>query len=296
MKIYVITGATSMLGSTLVNELSRDNIVYAVIRPNSINTSNLILNDNVKCIYSDMDHYKTIKLDIDKIDGVFHFAWEGARNPYRNNEKMQENNYINSVDLYNSLIKYKPNFIFGAGSQGEYGEYDCAYSENLECKPTTQYGIYKNKYQKFLEYNCKKDNVIWIWGRVFSAYGKGDYKNTLIMSSIDKLIKNEDLNLSPCEHIWNFTYKKDIIKAILMLINKKCSGIYNITNSDNIPLKIYIEKLKSIFNSKSTINYGYIPYSGRVPNMIADNNKLVKDTGYNPEYSFEAGIKDMMED
>lgn len=296
MKNYVVTGATSMLGSELVNHLSKNSKVFAIVRKKTTKITNIALNDNIILLYYDMSDYNKIELNEKKIDGVFHFSWEGARNPYRDDRNIQEKNYKDSIDLYNNLKKYKPDFFFGIGSQGEYGTYQIAYTEDLECKPTTQYGLFKNKFQIFLKNQCLTDNIVFLWGRVFSAYGSKDYPNTLIMSSIRKMLKNEDVDLSPCEHIWSFTYCKDVIKSIMLLITNHCSGIYNLTNNDNIMLKEYIIELKHILKSRSNLNFGAYKYNGYVPNMIADNSKLIRDTGYRPDYSFNDGIKELLEE
>lgn len=297
MKKYLVTGATSMLGSELVNELSKNDIIYAIIRRNSTKISNIIKNKNIILLEFNMYEYKDIKLDTDSLDGVFHFAWEGARNPERNDETIQKNNFDSSVALYNVIKKYNPKFFVGIGSQGEYGNYEIPYSEELSCKPETWYGKYKNMLCEYLNVNCHKDGIRFIWPRVFSAYGSKDFKNTLLMSSIKKMMNDEIVDVSPCIHTWTFTYYKDVIKGILLLVNSNCNGIYNVSNSDNIPLKDYIIRLKDIIKSKSILNFGYYKYNNNiVPNMIVDNRKLVRDTGYHPDFSFEDGIREILED
>ena len=60
MLSFVITGATSFIGSYLVRALAGSNYqIYAVIRPNSANKSLLPEVSNVKIIELDMnDYYK----------------------------------------------------------------------------------------------------------------------------------------------------------------------------------------------------------------------------------------------
>ena len=130
---------------------------------------------------------------------------------------------------------------------------------------------------------------------MFSAYGKGDYAKTLIMSLIKDLKSNKPINLSPCVHIWNFTYYKDVARAIIGLTNAE-SGIYNITNSDNIPLKNYVEVIKKLINDAAIINYGFYEYKNGVPDMRANNDKLVKAINYKPYYIFKDGITELLED
>lgn len=297
MKRYVVTGATSMLGSELTNQLSSNNIVYAIVRKNSSNFKNLKMNNNVRLLYFDMHEYGNIELDTSIIDGVFHFAWEGVRNPFRNDELMQRRNFQSSVTLYNRLKIYKPNFFVGIGSQAEYGTYSIPYSEDLKCIPDIWYGKYKYEFYKYLSLETVKDNIRLIWARVFSAFGPKDYKDSLLMTSIRKMKKNEQIELTPCIHMWTFTYFKDVIKGILLLVKGDCSGIYNVSNSDNIPLKEYIIRLRTLLKSKSILEFGYFKYNdNKIPNMIVDNTKLVNDTSYCPDYCFEDGIKEILEE
>lgn len=293
MKKYLITGATSMLGVELAETLCKENIVYAVVRKNSEKLKRLIGKKNIVLLYYSMHEYFKIENDnnVNELDGVFHLSWDGARGEDRNNKKLQEENFIYSLELFKAVKSFKPRFFFGIGSQAEYGKINGIYSEDVLCMPDSQYGYFKNKTCREIAIECQKEKISFIWGRVFSAFGINDYQNSLIMIAIQKFKRNEELKLTPCKHIWNYTYISDIVKGMLLLIENNCTGIYNLTNCDNIQLKEYIEEIHTILHSKSVIKYGFYSYSGEIPNMLATNEKLVRDTGYRSDYSFLDGIK-----
>ena len=61
MKSFIITGATSMIGIQLCENLSSlGYMVYAVCREDSNGLKRLPINDNIKIIYSDLQHISDI--------------------------------------------------------------------------------------------------------------------------------------------------------------------------------------------------------------------------------------------
>ena len=65
---------------------------------------------------------------------------------------------------------------------------------------------------------CKNNNVKFVEPRFFSLYGAGDYGGTLIMSVLDKMLKNESCDLTDCTQKWNFLNIKDAVTGIKILL------------------------------------------------------------------------------
>ena len=64
---------------------------------------------------------------------------------------------------------------------------------------------------------CKELGIRHIWTRVLSIYGPFDGPNTLITSTIRKIINGERPALTAGEQVWDYLYSKDAAKALLML-------------------------------------------------------------------------------
>lgn len=281
MKNIIITGATSFIGINILKELNNNEYnIYAIIRPNSINKDKLNEFSNLKIIELDQREIENLKLYLKKVDICIHLAWEGTRVPERYDEKIQEQNYINSVKTFEAVTALGCDVFLGTGSQAEYGFVNDIITEETETNPNTEYGKFKLKTCLELEKKALENNVRFIWGRIFSVYGEGDYENTLIMSTLRNMKENKDINMTEGKQYWNYIYIKDLSKIIINLIfNKEAKGIFNLASNDTRPLKEYILDMKKALKSNSVINFGAIPYrqEGIVnikPSILKLNNIL----------------------
>ncbi|MEG2379686.1 MAG: NAD(P)-dependent oxidoreductase [Bacilli bacterium] len=290
MKEIFITGANSFIGMYLIEELLKKNYnITAIVRRNT-NNKKIYNIKNIKIIELNLDEIKNLKNV--KIDAFFHLSWDGTRGETRNDIKLQESNVENSIDILNKAKELGCKVFFTAGSQAEYGIYTNCVTELDSCNPNTEYGKAKLKFYQYALDFCIQNKIRLIEPRFFSLYGKGDYEKTLIISIIDKMLKDEPVDLTECIQTWNFLNIKDAaIKLVLLLENEKAKGIYNFGSKDTRILKEFVEEIKKIINSKSTLNYGKVSYGkAGIINVNPNIKKLQKDTENFEELSFEEGI------
>jgi nucleoside-diphosphate-sugar epimerase len=293
MKKIVITGATSFIGVHLINEwLRHDCDIYVIVRPNSTNISRLPVNSHIHVVELIMDDYDQISSKVQEADYFYHLAWEGARVPYRDDQKIQENNYMCSIKAMHAAHLMGCEFFMGSGSQAEYGKMGDSVTEQTKCVPNTEYGKYKLKTCVELEKLAADYNMRFIWTRIFSIYGKYDYDKTLISSCLKKMSLNESINLTECKQLWDFLYVGDAAKALVKFADTKCkSGIYNLASGDIRPLKDYINEMKEILHSESELNFGAVPYGDLGPIDLRPNiGKLKRELKWSPEIPFSNGI------
>ena len=215
----------------------------------------------VKIIYLDIADIKELYKYISKVDICVHLAWNGTRADSRLDEDLQYRNYLSSIELYDVVKKLGCGTFLGIGSQAEYGVCNDLIKEDTLTNPNTAYGKYKLKSCNDIMTLCRTDGVRFIWGRVFSIYGKGDNENTLIMSTIRRMLKNEDINMTDGTQYWNYLYVEDLAKIIILLAeNESAQGVFNLASEDTRMLKDYIIEIKSILKSESKINFGAVPY------------------------------------
>lgn len=297
MDKYVVTGATGLIGTQLVSKLlENDCFVYAIIRPESINKNRIIQHDNLQIIELGIEDYCLLYKYIPvSVDGIFHLAWEGGRGSSRNDKDIQYKNYICSIDLMISAIKLGVNVFIGSGSQAEYGKCTGKIDENYTTSPITEYGKYKLKTYETLKNLSQENNIKFIWPRIFSVYGKYDFDNTLIMSSLKKLSKNENLQLTECRQDWDFIHVKDAVDALYLLGLSNCiAGIYNIASGYSRPLREFVIDLKRITNSSSKLDFGAIEYGSE--GIVSFNPSVLKlktNTTWTCNISFEEGILEL---
>lgn len=298
MRKIVVTGATSFIAVHLLKKLlAYGDYVYAIVRPNSKNLYRLPKNKNIKVIELDLKYIDQLsKYIFEDIDILYHFAWEGIRGTARDDIELQRSNYVATEKVINAAKELNSAVFIGAGSQAEYGNIDgLIYEEQLE-NPATQYGKFKLKSKQYCEEYSKQENIRFIWLRIFSAYGEYDYRNSLIMSCIEKMKKNEVIPLTLCIQKWDYVYVGDIATALLKFGLVKCNnGVYNIGSGQTRILKDYIFELKEILKSSSELKFGAVQY-GRtgIPNIEPQIDKINRELRWFPQVSFREGINNIL--
>ena len=293
MKKIIITGATGFIGVHLVEKwIDRGAEIYAVVRPSSKNIARLPKCRNVHVVELELGCYEHLLNIVGDADFFYHLAWEGARVPYRDDALMQCHNYDCAIQAYDTAKKLGCAFFLGSGSQDEYGYTTGLVDEKYPCNPTTEYGRYKFKAGMDLLERAKRDGIKLIWTRIFSLYGPYDFSKTLVMSSIDKMLKNEPFQMTEGIQLWDYLYVSDAAEAFVLLAEKKCdSGVYNIASGEYKQLRSFVEDIKTVLKSESDLQFGVIPYGSNGPvNLMPDPSKI-KSLGWMPAVGFYEGIR-----
>lgn len=299
MKSIIITGATSYLAVPLINRLlEKEYFIYAVVRPGSPNVKRLPKHENINIIEMDMKNLGSLTdIYLKNICAVYHFMWEGVRGALRDDVSLQAKSRAATEEILKASIKMKVPYFIGIGSQAEYGLTTGKITEQTALNPFTEYGRNKAKAYSYGMELCGSCQTKFVWARIFSAYGKNEDGNTLLMHCISKMKNNEEIKLSACEHMWDYTYADDVAEALCMLFEKQVeSGAYNISAGQARKLKEYILQLKSIMQSESVLHFGSpMKSKGVQAEMDPDVTKLMTATGWKPKVDFESGIKKVID-
>ncbi len=287
----VITGANSFIGRNLIKGLS--NIGYeciAVVR----NRENINLDKDSysQIIELNMEDYSHIGSMVKDIDLLINLAWLGTRGEDRMNSDLQRRSYKYTMDAIRSFKNRRCSIVMTAGSQAEYGIVEGCIKETSIHKPNTEYGKFKLKLFNEAKDFCRGNDLKLIEPRFFSLYGPGDFKGTMIIDIMKKMLKNETCSLTEGVQMWDFLYINDAVEGIISLLkNDVESGAYNFASGDVRQLKDYIIEMKEVLGSKSRLDFGAIPYpkTGMV-SIVADISKLL-GTGWYPKTSFGQGVK-----
>lgn len=297
----VITGATSFIGVAIINKFIEEGAehIFAVIRPNSANRANLPVHEKVTVVELDMQDISELEMQIaEPVDVFIHLAWEGVRAPLRDDADLQNKNYLAAKAAIEVCARLGCKKFIGSGSQAEYGSMNGLITEDYPCTPNTEYGKAKLRACRDLGAYAKTHHMEFIWTRIFSVFGAGDFKGSLVMTCLDKMRRGENLALTACEQDWDFLYIDEVARLFYLLATKSCEeGIYNVASGAHRKLKEYVESMKRLTGSDSELLYGAVPYpaSGMV-SFIPDVTKLQKETGFVLTISFEEGIKYMLQE
>ncbi len=298
MKKVVVTGATGMIGVTLINQLLSENIqVLAIIRENSKRRGNLKEHKNLKIVECNLENLRKFHIDENDYDIFYHFGWDGTFGNDRNQKEKQMLNVEYTLDAVNLAKRLGCNTFIGAGSQAEYGRVDGIITSETEANPETEYGRAKLLAGIESRKLANEIGINHIWTRIFSVYGPFDGENAMIITSIREMLNGISPDYTLGEQNWDYLYSKDASNALYLLAKYgQNNKVYCIANGKTKKLYEYIEIIKNSINSEIVLNLGKIPYAEKqVMNLSVDISELIGDTNFMPKISFEEGIRETIE-
>ncbi len=292
-KLYCyISGAAGFLGCNIVERLIAYGYqVNAIVRPNSVNNIRLLNYSQVNVIELDMKNIGDLPLQVNNnLEGsapvFFHLAWAGERYDFTK----QRENIKNSLEALEIAKLMGCRRFIATGTQAEYGTTEELIVEDRMPNPFCDYGAAKVATCYLSRRRAQELGIDWIWGRVFSLYGKYEPTGRMLPDLVQKLKNGERVELSSCTQNWDYLDAGDAAEALIALAQRGRAGeIYNIANGNYRPLKEYVEIVRKKYAPQAEIHYGdrSDPYVSLQPSV----EKIMRDTGWRPMIGFEEGLK-----
>jgi len=244
-----------------------------------------------------MQDYGNLADMVKQPDVFVSLAWAGTTVKDRYSIELQTRNKQATLDSIRAAKEMGCKVFVAAGSQAEYGVIDGVITENTSCNPVIAYGKAKLEMLQEAKKLSRELELPYLHLRIFSVFGNGDHPYTLIETAINKMKRNQAVELSSCTQLWNFLYVKDMAYQIVALsqavVEKRAdAGVYNMASDDTRPLKSYLEEMKYVLGASSTLCFGAIQPQ-RLVSLCPDTTKLRKIIGTLNNYSFEQALLDM---
>lgn len=296
MQRIIVTGATSMIGTALINECIKKGIeVYAVLRASSGKKMRLPESEKLHMVDCSLEELETLSQKImEKCDTFYHIAWGNTGENRNSSTELQSRNIAYTLAAVKAAYALGCRRFIGAGSQAEYGPMDVAkISPDSPVNPTTPYGAAKLASGQLARMLCKELGMECIWPRIFSVYGIYEKETTMVASGLRKMLAGEKTSFTPALQRWDYLFSADAGRAYYLIGEKgKDGAVYCVGSGKAAPLKDYIEIMAELTGAEET-GIGVRPYPvGAVMNLCADISSLTADTGFVPEYTFREGIRE----
>lgn len=295
MKRVVITGATGFIGSWLVKEMLQNQIeVVALVRDKRTNRFDDLENRNMlRLIQYHTVEFMELEKESSTIDAFYHLAWAGVSTEQKNDGQLQLDNIHFSMEMLEYAVRIHAKRFFGMGTVAEY-----AFSENtIEANgsrqtPNDMYGAAKTSAHYMLEAYARILKMPFNWIVLPSTFGEGRRDDNIITYTITTLLQGDRPKYGMLMQMWDFLYVGEVVRALRLVGERGISGkTYGIGSGVYRQLKDYIVKIRDIIDSSLELGIGDLPsLSDKAFSSCVNIYELAKDTGFEPQITFEEGI------
>lgn len=297
MKKAVVTGANGFIGRYFVKELVADGYhLVAVVKNGQENIVCFEGIPDVEIVYCDLDHIETLPefIPYDVSGSVFyHFAWAGSSGRGRGDYALQFECAKGAVKAAVAAKKMGCSRIVAAGSitQLMYRDYLCQDA----CTPeiTACYAVGKMAAEAMMKCVCTELGLDLCWTYISNFYGEDDPTENFINFLVDSYARGETPMLTSAEQLADFMYVSDVAKAIKTVgEHGRSNTSYYIGYGEPKSLRWYIETIQKKIAPGIESGIGKKALHGfGIDFEKIDYKKLSRETGFQPEISFETGIE-----
>lgn len=229
MKILIL-GGTGFLGKNCAHSLSQKHIVYI----SGLNYTKKFNNNFINLPLSDIDKILAF-IKSEKIELVMHLVstlLPGST----------EDEYISDIqNVYNPTLKLleycsknKIKLVYFSSGGVVYGNYNCNFSEDMNCNPISYYGLSKLNIENAIKFYHRCYNLEYLIIRPSNPYGSGQNiygKQGLIAVIMGKIIKKQPIEIwGDGTAVKDYIYIDDFVYYVQKLLENSDSwnNIYNI--------------------------------------------------------------------
>ncbi|MFB6207860.1 MAG: SDR family NAD(P)-dependent oxidoreductase [Candidatus Nanohaloarchaea archaeon] len=302
MEKALVTGGAGFIGSNIVEELVKDGVEVVVLDDLYLGSE-----DNLEEVRSDVEFVNGSVLDDEKVeeavegcDTVFHQAARSSSPMHKENPqegvRVNVEGFVNTVEAAREEGVEK---VVYASTSSMYGSVEPPHKEDMGEYPTNLYTASKMSRELYAKVYSEQTDIQFTGLRYFSVYGphekaKGKYANVLTQFMWEMMDGEQPVIWGDGTQSRDFTYVKDIARANILAAQRKeeLNGEYfNIGTGRDVSFNDLVEKLKDVTGKDIEPEHIEHPRDNPVMATRADYSRAKEKMGYEPEYSFEEGLR-----
>ena len=315
---FLITGITGFAGPHLANLLhSKGHEVYGLIRSTNGRENDIrdVVSDEVyrdiTFLYSDLKNYRVLQnvFKTYQFDGVFHLAAQShPPSSFVDPLGTFEENIIGSANLIQAITDHQPDckLMFCSTSEvyGNIGSDGRKIHWDDTLFPANPYGASKAATDLYMQERIENKKLKGYITRAFSHTGPRRGKNFSISSDafqiarIMKGLQDPILKVGNLESVRVVIDVRDTVNAYyLAMMNSEVNGqVFNVCGDVPFKMRFFTEKLIEISGLKDVIQEVcpnlYRPID--IHYQHGDSENLVQLTGWQPEYTIDQTLGDLL--
>ncbi len=295
-KRVLVTGGAGFIGSNLANHLAKQNEVIA------LDDCYLGTPENLD---DDVEFVEASVVDEDlptDVDVLFHLA---ALSSYQMHEdtpakgaRVNVEGFVNTVD---QAREDGCDTVVYASTSSIYGDRTEPSPESMDVKARTGYEASKLARERYGEYFSHHYDMSMAGMRFFSVYQgfggaeehKGEFAN-LIAQFADQIANGESpVIYGDGTQTRDFTHVSDIVHGLELAADHELDDVYNLGTGESYSTNTLVAKLNEVLGTDVDPEYieNPIPEKVYVHDTMADTTKMHEATGWEPEISFEDGLR-----
>lgn len=301
---YLVTGAAGFIGSAIAKKLVEENNNVVTIDNFSTGFKRNVPEKVETIEGNDFDETVLNKLNGRNFDAIIHIAGQSSGEiSFEKPVYDLQTNAQSTLMLLNYARKTGcKNFIF-ASSMSVYGDHkERQVDENSFAVPKSFYAVGKLASENYMRIFSQEYGLKCTALRFFNVYGIGQNMENLKqgMASIylAQAIKSKHIIIKGTgERFRDFVYISDVVEAVRKSLEREAGNdfeIYNVSTNKPTLVKDIIKLI--VDNVNFDLTYEYVDGTpGDQFGIYGNNVKIKKDLGWFPTFTFEDGMKKMIE-
>jgi len=298
-KKILVSGATSFVGSNLVNRLVNENYdVHVLVRESSDKWRLSDSYDEINKHFVDLSEKEKLEGMVSEIqpDIIFHLATQGIYGGVHSaDELLVKTNLIGTMNLINACNGTDYECFVNTGSSSEYGVKGGPMREDDACFPINMYGITKNASTQFGKLIAKAKNRPIVSLRLFSPFGPLDRKERFMSYAISNALQDNELMLGNPNSVRDYIFIEDVLDAYLNVMGKAREypgEIFNIGSGNQSAISAVVQNILEITGSKSNVIWGESKPRDYDPKVwVAGIQKAKNLLDWEPRYNLKDGLE-----
>jgi GDP-4-dehydro-6-deoxy-D-mannose reductase len=298
MKVILVTGSEGFVGSQFILALKEG--LYKIVPT----CYPLLIPKKSKLVPLDLLNLEMTK-DVVKTHGpdvVFHFAAvSSVSKSLRDRPLVYNTNILGTVNLLEALRMLKKDvLLFFISTCEVYGGGD-KLTEEAVISLKNPYAVSKYSAELVCR-NYELENISCVILRPFTHTGPGQAADFVLPSIAAQISEIEKGKRPPLLELGNtkakreFIHVKDMVAAYMLALDKCAPGdMYNISSNHGYTIDEALEHFRQFAKAKFEVKRE--PSKVRkidIPVLVGNGKKFSKITGWNPKFTFEKTIEDLL--
>lgn len=295
-KRVLVTGGYGFIGSHLIRRLLHEKAQVAVVVRETSNPWRIqdVVKDILVFPANIVDSADVVNV-VKQFNPhyIFHLAAYGVNSAQKNYLEALQVNVLGTINIVNAARTVGCEKIINLGSSSEYGDKSERIHENMTLEPVDIYGSTKAAATILAHQMSSESKMPIVTLRPFGVFGEGEDPHKLFGHIIQCMLKNQDVELTPCEQYRDYCYVGNIVDGMVAaaLSPSINNHIFNIASGEVQQLKYFVNLIFKHMNTSNKPLYGAISYRKNERNCpFPDISKIKTFLLWEPSITLEEGI------